>query len=72
MTSFVCFARRRNLDSSVDSVCTRCYRTVANAREESHLDLAEQSHACNSSDYSEDERLSFLRHLKASQFPRCF
>lgn len=47
MTSFVSFARRQNHDSSVDSICTKCYQTIASAENESGLAALEQSHHCS-------------------------
>ena len=47
MTSFVSFARRQNHDSSIDSICTRCYQTIASAESANGLTNAEQSHQCN-------------------------
>jgi hypothetical protein len=47
MTSFASFARRQNRDSSIDSICTKCYQTVASAQSESELAIADQSHVCN-------------------------
>ena len=46
MTTFISFARRRKEDSTVDSVCTRCYRTIATDRSESKLVEAEEAHFC--------------------------
>jgi len=44
MTSIVSFARRLNPDSSLDSICTKCYQTVASAQCEDDDDvLADQS-----------------------------
>jgi hypothetical protein len=47
MTTFISFARRRNQDSTVDSICTRCYQTIAHAHSEAILTIAEESHACD-------------------------
>ena len=47
MTSFVSFARRENRDASVDSICTRCYQTVASSPGMNDLAVAEESHVCN-------------------------
>jgi hypothetical protein len=40
------FPHRKNSDGSIDSICSRCAATVANTRDESTLQAAEQSHAC--------------------------
>jgi hydroxyethylthiazole kinase-like sugar kinase family protein len=47
MTSIVSFARRQNRDSSIDSICTKCFQTVASAQSESELAVSDQSHVCN-------------------------
>jgi hypothetical protein len=39
------FVRRKNQDGSVDSICTRCYVTVATGSE-TELELAESTHQC--------------------------
>jgi hypothetical protein len=39
------FVRRVNRDGSVDSICTRCYVTVANGND-SDLERAEATHQC--------------------------
>lgn len=40
------FVRRANTDGTTDSICTRCFATVATSLWEIDLDRAEQSHAC--------------------------
>jgi hypothetical protein len=47
MASFVSFARRQNHDSSIDSICTRCYQTIASADSVSELAAAERHHRCD-------------------------
>jgi hypothetical protein len=47
MTSFISFARRRNHDSTIDSICTRCYQTVASADTGSELETVEETHLCD-------------------------
>ncbi len=46
MTSFISFAHRRNRDSTVDSICTRCYQTIASGENDSSLTSAEVNHSC--------------------------
>lgn len=44
------FIHRLNKDGSVDSICTRCFLTVASvvrAATEPELELAEAQHRCN-------------------------
>jgi hypothetical protein len=55
MTSFVSFARRENRDASVDSICTKCYQTIASSLMMNDLAVAEESHVCN-------PNWSFLNH----------
>lgn len=47
MTSFISFARRRNADRSIDSICTRCYQTIASGTSEAGLEGAERAHTCD-------------------------
>ena len=42
------FAHRCNPDGSVDSICYRCFATVATAKVESELHRYEQQHVCAS------------------------
>jgi len=45
----VSFAHRRNDDGSFDSICPRCFRTIAQSASEPDLQNAEDSHVCNPS-----------------------
>lgn len=47
MTSFPPFARRRNKDSSIDSICTKCFQTIASVAYEDDLAAHEQKHICD-------------------------
>ena len=47
MIGFVTFARRQNHDSSIDSICTRCYQTIATSRSVYILAIAEATHLCD-------------------------
>jgi hypothetical protein len=59
MTSLVSFARRQNHDSSIDSICTKCYQTIASAESLSGLATAEQSHLCDPNGEFNHERGDF-------------
>jgi len=41
------FSHRRNTDGTVDSVCHKCFATIAKERNESDLELKESAHHCN-------------------------
>ena len=41
------FVRRRNPDTSIDSICTRCVQTIASAACEAELATREQKHICD-------------------------
>jgi hypothetical protein len=41
------FARRTNADGSIDSICRKCYITVASATRESDLVCFEREHICD-------------------------
>lgn len=43
----VMFPHRRNLDGTIDSICTMCFATVATKGHESDLKAAEDAHLCS-------------------------
>jgi hypothetical protein len=47
MTSPLPFAHRRNPDASVDSICTKCFQTIASEDNEDKLIAHEERHMCN-------------------------
>jgi hypothetical protein len=47
MTNSNSFAQRQNYDSSIDSICTKCYQTIATANSAAGLENAEQTHHCD-------------------------
>jgi hypothetical protein len=47
MATYPKFARRRNRDSSIDSICTQCFQTIASADREEDLLHHEESHICD-------------------------
>src|ERR1700735_1914967 len=47
MTSLVTIVRRKNEDSTFDSICKRCYQTIAREQDEADLLSAEQAHTCD-------------------------
>jgi hypothetical protein len=49
MTPLPLFARRRNKDLSIDSICTSCFLTIATVRGEGgdYLTSQEQKHICD-------------------------
>ena len=47
MTAFPLFARRLNKDSSIDSICTKCFQTIATLACEDDLAEPEQKHICD-------------------------
>ena len=47
MTTLPPFAKRQNWNSSIDSICTKCFRTVATANSEQELVAREEKHACD-------------------------
>ncbi len=46
MTSFIQFAHRRNPDASFDSICTKCFQTIASEDSEGKLMAHEERHSC--------------------------
>lgn len=41
------FVRRTNINGTMDSICCKCFVTVATARREFELDGAERNHTCD-------------------------
>jgi hypothetical protein len=41
------FPHRHNKDGTFDSICPRCYKTVANGQSEVNLAIAEMQHTCH-------------------------
>jgi hypothetical protein len=61
MTSLVSFARRQNHDSSIDSICTMCYQTIASADNMSGLAAAERIHSCDPNGEFTQKHVEFHR-----------
>jgi hypothetical protein len=63
------FRRRHNEDGTWDSICLRCYRTAASARDASWLPLLQSTHTCDPMDlhawmsYREQFGLNLPQHL---------
>ena len=47
MTISTSFARRHNHNSTIDSICTTCYQTIASGENETSLDTPENEHCCD-------------------------
>ena len=63
MSSFITFARRRNHDSSIDSICTKCYQTIASGEDDFTLTSAEENHSCDpNAELDRQESLSHVHH----------
>ena len=41
------FSRRHNIDGTWHSICLRCYRTAASARDATWLPLLQSTHTCD-------------------------
>ena len=50
MKTIVEFVHRKNPDSTIDSICMKCYLTVATATAEDDLSAAESKHNCAARD----------------------
>jgi len=59
MTTFVSFARRQNHDSSIDSICTKCYQTIASADSAGELVAHEESHVCDPDEEADRRQMIF-------------
>ena len=60
MKTTVTFAHRKNPDSTTDSICLKCFLTVATVEEEDDLSSKESSHRCGAKDvwYRLDGRMN--------------
>ena len=49
MADLISFARRQNHDSSVNSICTKCYQTIGSTSTNKlgALTIAERNHRCD-------------------------
>ena len=47
MITVVPFAHRRNPDASFDSICTKCFQTIASEDSEGKLFAHEEGHTCD-------------------------
>jgi hypothetical protein len=61
------FPRRRNKDGSYDSICLRCFATVARSKVNEEIPQGEQVHVCDSSFLA--ERGHFTRPETLSVLP---
>jgi hypothetical protein len=62
------FAHRSNRNGTTDSICHRCFATVATATWEADLDRAERVHACQPW-VLQDAKHSAVRKRQASRAP---
>jgi hypothetical protein len=63
MNGILDFVRRSNEDSTIDSICTKCFQTVASGKSVFDLIRAEEAHTCvplslRQRDYWECQRMS--------------
>jgi hypothetical protein len=58
MVPQVSYPHRRNSDGTFDSICTKCFLTVAHRRAEAELAAIEEAHICNSAFLADCGRLS--------------
>ena len=47
VTSGLVFAHRENRDGTFDSICMKCFATVASSLKEAELEQGEQKHWCD-------------------------
>ena len=46
-SGFPTFARRYNPNGTVDSICPRCFQTIATVKDEAEFSRFEQEHVCD-------------------------
>jgi hypothetical protein len=72
--NLLAFRRRHNEDGTWDSICLRCFRTAATARDLSWLPLLQSNHTCDPMDLhawmSDREQfgLNLPQHLPVAHF----
>jgi hypothetical protein len=64
------FVRRVNEDSTIDSICTKCFQTVASGEDVFDLSRAEQAHTCEPLWLSQQHYWEIHRASMASCSPR--
>ena len=64
-SGFLTFAHRCNPDETCDSICPRCFQTIATVRDEAELPKTESQHVCDPHLLERFERLNFQRHKGA-------
>jgi hypothetical protein len=47
MTTLHAFAHRKNPDASIDSICTKCFQTIASEDSDDKLVALEERHRCD-------------------------
>ncbi len=57
MTALTPYAHRRNPDTTIDSICTTCFQTIASEDSEGKLIAHEERHSCDP--YWQSSRASF-------------
>jgi len=67
MTSYISFARRQNRDSSIDSICTKCYQTIANGESVKDLKIHEEAHLCDPNAEADRKQMVFSDQHYASR-----
>jgi len=68
---FLIFAHRNNLDGTCDTICSRCFQTIATVRDEAEFPKIEGQHICDPHILERFGRLNFHRDtwgMKRGQF----
>ena len=60
---FFIFAHRHNPDGTCETICSRCFQTIATVRDEAEFPTIEREHVCNPLLLERFERLNFQRGL---------
>jgi hypothetical protein len=59
---FLFFAHRNNPDGTCDTICSRCFQTVATVRDEAEFPKIESQHVCDPDILERFERSNLQRH----------
>jgi hypothetical protein len=75
MNTLIRFAHRKNPDSSIDSICTTCFETLASEDSVDKLIAHEERHSCDPhwqfADYPEQAAGLLFRHKSRGTAQRC-
>ena len=58
---FLLFAHRNNPDGTCDTICSRCFQTIATVRDEAELPRIESQHVCDPTSLGKIRAIEFSK-----------